>query len=300
MEQHITAERIANSIMQEDKIEGGVYLLVEGVKDIKIYSRLIDEKNVRIKQTYGKYKQRDVYKILSERGYNSKICIRDADFLRVSGNVKYSHDFTDDIFATDCHDSEIMMISSDALKNILVITTNPEKTNAFELQSKCTIRELVFELAKPIGYLRYASKKHNLGLSFKPEKPDGKKLKYKKFICERELKTLSDDVMINTIYEYSRGREANLPSREHIKEKLIEVYNLNIPAFELINGHDVSEILSIVISKGLKSDSSLIQDQESVESSLALAYELRHFQETQLYLKITEWSEKNRISVIRN
>lgn len=300
MEQYITAERIANSIMQEEKIEGGVYLLVEGAKDIKIYSRFIDEKNVRIKQTYGKYKQRDVYKILSERGYNSKICIRDADFLRVSGNDKYSHDFTDDIFATDCHDAEIMMTSSDALKNLLIITATTEKAISFEEQRKRTIREIVFELAKPIGYLRYASKKHSLGLSFKPEKPEGKKIKYKKFICERELKTLSDDVMINTIYEYSRGREANVAPREVIKEKLIEVSKLDIPTLELINGHDVSEILSIVISKGLKSDSSLIKDQESVESSLTLAYELRHFQETQLYLRIKDWSGKNGITVIKN
>ncbi len=285
--------------MQEGKFEGGVYLLVEGIKDIKVYGRLVNENTVRVRQTYGKYKQRDVYKILAERGLNSKICIRDADFLRVPGNEKFVPDYSEDIFITDGHDAEVMIASSDALKNLLLITSNTDKIEAFEKKHGCSIRTLVFELSKPIGYLRYANKKHNLGLSFKPERPEGSRIKYKKFICDKKFEYLSMDAMVNTLYEYSKNRGQAVSSRDVIMEKFVEVSSLNIPVIELVNGHDVSEILSTIITKGLRSDSKLVHDQSSVESSLALAYELRHFNESDLFTSIENWSVSNGICVMK-
>lgn len=298
MEQHITADRIANSIMQESKFADGIYLLVEGAKDIRVYNRLFKKENVRIRQTYGKYKQRDVYEILSKRGFESKICIRDADFLRVIGNKKFVIDFSDNIFATDGHDSEVMMASSEALDNLLSIVSTDEKIKAFEEKLKIDIRSLVFELAKPIGYLRYANKQYNLGLSFKPKRPDGNCIKFKKFICEKEFISLGPEKLINTVYEYSKAFNDGVEAREVILEKFRKVSNLNIPIIELVNGHDFSEILSIVIKKGLKSESGLVQDKNSVESSLALAYELRYFHRSNLYAAIKKWAEEKNFDVI--
>lgn len=299
MERHITADRIANSIMQEDKFEGGAYLLVEGAKDIKVYGRLVDKNTVRIRQTHGKYKQREVYKILTERGFRSKLCVRDADFLRVPGNEKFISNYQESIFATDGHDSEVMMISSEALENLLLITSTNEKIKAFENKNGCDIRSLVLELAKPIGYLRYANKKYKLGLSFKPERPEGKGIKFKKFICEKTFKIFSTDAMINTVFEYSKNRGQEVHSREIIMERLIEVSNADIPVLELVNGHDISEILSIIITKGLQSDNALIQDQASVESALTLAYELRYFQDSNLFMTLQQWSTTNGINLVQ-
>ncbi|MFM1690759.1 hypothetical protein ACJ7VZ_19940 [Aeromonas salmonicida] len=298
MEQHITADRIANSIMQEEKFEGGAYLLVEGAKDIKVYGRLVNKSTVRIRQTHGKYKQRDVYKTLTERGFSSKLCVRDADFLRVPGNEKYIPEYTENIFATDGHDSEVMMINSEALNNLLLITSTDEKIKAFESKHGCDIRTLVLELAKPIGYLRYANKKYKLGLSFKPERPEGRGIKFRKFICDKNFEILSIDAMINTIYEYSRNRGQEVSSREILLEKHRYVSSLDIPILELVNGHDASEILSIVITKGLQSDNKLIQDQASVESALTLAYELRYFHNSNLFVMLKKWSESNGVEIL--
>lgn len=298
MEQHITADRIANSIMQEEKFDGGAYLLVEGAKDIKVYGRLVNKNTVRIRQTYGKYKQREVYRILTERGFSSKLCIRDADFLRVPGNSKFTSEYAENIFATDGHDSEVMMASSEALNSLLLITSTDEKIKAFESKHGCDIRSLVFGLAKPMGHLRYANKIYKLGLSFKPERPEGKSIKFKKFICEKSFKLFSLEAMINTIYEYSKHRNQEVQSREVIMEKLLEISKLEIPTLELVNGHDVAELLSIVISKGLQSDNKLIQDQTSVESALTLAYELRHFHSSSLFGTIKKWSTLNGIDLI--
>lgn len=298
MEQYITADRIANSIMQEEKFEGGAYLLVEGAKDIKVYGRLVNKNTVRVRQTHGKYRQREVYKILTERGFKSKLCVRDADFLRVPGNEKYIPEYAENIFATDGHDSEIMMISSEALNSLLLITSTEEKIKSFENKHGRDIRSLVLELAKPIGYLRYANKKYKLGLSFKPERPEGKGIKFKKFICEKNFKMFSIDAMINTVYEYSKNRGQEVSSRESILKKFQEVFDLDIPALELVNGHDASELLSMVISKGLQSDNKLAQDQASVEGALTLAYELRYFHNSNLFMALQKWSASNGINVV--
>lgn len=286
--------------MQEDKFEGGAYLLVEGIKDIRVFSRLINKSTVRIRQAHGKYKQREAYQILVERGFKSMLCVRDADFLRVPGNEKFNPEYRESIFVTDGHDSEVMMVSSEALNNLLLITSTDEKVKAFEVKHDCDIRSLIFELARPIGYLRYANKRHDLGLSFKPERPDGNKIKIKKFICEKNFRIFSIDAMVNTVYEYSKNRGKEVSSREKILEKYHEVLGLDIPVMELVNGHDISEILSMLISKGLQSDSKLIQDQASIESSLALAYELRHFQDSNLFRSIQEWSASNGIEIIQS
>lgn len=298
MEQYITADRIANSIMQEEKFEGGAYLLVEGAKDIKVYGRLVNKNTVRVRQTHGKYRQREVYKILTERGFKSKLCVRDADFLRVPGNEKYIPEYAENIFATDGHDSEIMMISSEALNSLLLITSTEEKIKSFENKHGRDIRSLVLELAKPIGYLRYANKKYKLGLSFKPERPEGKGIKFKKFICEKNFKMFSIDAMINTVYEYSKNRGQEVSSRESILKKFQEVFDLDIPPLELVNGHDASELLSMVIPKGLQSDNKLAQDQASVEGALTLAYELRYFHNSNLFMALQKWSASNGINVV--
>ena len=61
MESEMTAVRIANSILQDSEFEGQ-YVLVEGVKDLRLYRKFILE-DLRVKPTFGKYKLRQVYEI---------------------------------------------------------------------------------------------------------------------------------------------------------------------------------------------------------------------------------------------
>lgn len=58
------------------------------------------------------------------------------------------------------------------------------------------------------------------------------------------------------------------------------------------------KILSMVISKGLQSDNNLVQNQASVESALTLAYELRYFHESNLYMRLQSWSASTGIEVV--
>lgn len=299
MEEHMTPERIANSIMQDSSFQGE-YLLVEGSSDIKVYTKFFNSETVRIKQTFGKYKQREVYSILSSRGFTRKLGIRDADFLRIAGNSKYSKEYSDHIFITDGHDSEVMMINSSALENFLIVISNQEKVSAFEKKKSCTIRELLLNLARPIGCLRLANKRYSLGLSFKPEKADGNKIKFRKFICEKKIEFIGNDQLINTVFEYSRSRNEEIKSRELIKEKLEIIQAEDHPLSELVNGHDLAEILLIVAKKGLGSSNPILQDSGCIEDSLAMAFDYVKFSQTDLFCKVRNWEKsKNTNATIK-
>lgn len=292
MEAYITPQRIANSILLDRSFEG-YYLLVEGKKDIKVYRKFIDENQGKLKPTFGKYNLRKVYSILSSAGFEKKIGIRDADFLRIKGNGKFDISYSDYIFPTDHHDSEVMIIGSNALDNLLNNVSTEEKIKQFEIKHNRSIRDLAYSLAYPMGCLKLANKKYNLGLSFKPERPESNKIKFKKIICDSRFISFGDATMINIVHEYSKNRGNILSCKETILEKLHDVMNTQHDITEIVNGHDLAEILFLIIKKGLGSSSRLLQDAECIEDALAMSFDITHFSQTHLFNTIKSWEKSN-------
>jgi len=293
----MTPARIANSI-QLDRSFLGTYLLLEGKKDIKLFKKLFCEKNTQLKPTFGKHKMREVYTILSERGFNRKVGIRDADYLRLDGNEKYVDSYEHNIFITDYHDSEGMVINSQALNDFIHIISDSEKVKNFE-RNYGNIKELIYRLCYPLACLRLVNKVDNLGLSFKPANPEGNKLKYRKFISESNFSYLGHEKLINTVVEYSTNRGSVIAKREVIIESLEASIIKNHPVEEVVNGHDLAEILYLVGKKGLNSTSKTLQDASCIEESLCLAYNINYFSSTDLFNKLKEWQITNNMVLIK-
>ena len=290
MEQHITPERIANSIMLDRRFRG--HILVEGAKDLKVYAKFFNREQVKLTQTFGKYKMREAFSILSERNYMSKFAIRDADFLRVSGNAKYDESYQDDIYVTDGHDSEVMMVTVNALEDMLSVAVDVDALESLEERLGQSFRSWLFTLAYQVGCLRLANKRGALGLSFKPATQDGNRIKFKKFICGKNL-TIDLDQMIHIVWEYSKNRGVEVADRQVIKAKYEETYKNNHANLEVINGHDIAEITCILASIGAKCKSQIFQHPDRVEEALALSFDRDKFRRTQLFGKIDSWKERN-------
>jgi hypothetical protein len=287
MEADITVARIANSICQDTSFKG-IHLLVEGRRDYKLYKKFANDADVRIKTTRGKYRLREIYALLLGRGVANVVGIRDADFLRIAGNPKYSAQYEDAIFPTDCHDAEIMIARSGVLKDYLTLIADPEHVHSFVAQHK-PILDLVTEAIYPIGCLRLANKRFGLGLSFKPEKPEGNQLKVRKFVSES---TWAVDVpaMVNTVWEYSQNRGLTVAPRDKISEALSVITAEGHPSDEISNGHDFCAVLHLVSAKGLKSTNKMLQDPSCVEDLLIAVFDLARFTSTELYSLVQSWS----------
>lgn len=290
MEQYITPERIANSIMMDRRFRG--HILVEGAKDLKVYTKFFNREQVKLTQTFGKYKMREAFLILSERHYMNKFAIRDADFLRISGNVKYIEDYRDDIYATDGHDSEVMMLTVNALEDMISVAVDVDVFEKFEKKLGQSFRSRIITLAYQVGCLRLANKRCSLGLSFKPATPDGNRIKFKKFICDKNF-TIDLDQMIHIVIEYSKNRGNVVSDRQTIKAMHEEALKSDHTQLEVINGHDIAEIICVLMSVGAKCKSHIFQNPDRVEEALALSFDRDKFRRTQLYGEINSWRKRN-------
>lgn len=292
MIEHITPERIANSIMQDTY--NGLYVLVEGNKDYKLFSKFLNLDALRIKQTFGCINLFKVFEILNNRGFKLKIGIVDRDFSEI---LNLPSPFSN-VFVTDHHDIEVMIFISSAFDAVLNIYTLPEKVEQFERKVGRPIREIIFDLSDKIGYLKLANKLNNLGLVFKPKTVDGNQIKYHEFIDDH-LKFKGDERLIRTVINYSRNKSNQALNYESIKHNYDIVKEVKYPSTTLSNGHDLSNIIFILLKKTLKSSNKMLQDFNSVEDSMILAYEFEEFKKTQLYLDIYDWCKAIGIQVFK-
>jgi len=288
MLEYMTPERTANAICQ-DKSFKGIIILVEGKKDIKLYDRFFDRTLTKLVSTFGKHNLRDVFTLLTQRGVERKIGLRDADFLRIPNNPKFDPNYAESIFPTDYHDSEVMMIKSHACRHFLRVTLDDDTLGEFERKNALLVRDHAFRLSYNIGCLRLANRRYKLGLSFKPEKAEGNRLKYKAFICSRTGVFLGNDKLINTVFEYSKNRGTAISTRAEITDKLELIIRESHPIGEIVNGHDMTEVLAIVVRDVMKSANKLLQNSDCVEDLLILGFDSHEFSKTQLRAKLSGW-----------
>ncbi|MDW2184559.1 hypothetical protein R7Z80_01675 [Vibrio sp. 1733] len=294
---NIKPERIANAICQ-DKSFKGHHILLEGIKDIKVYSKFINKEKSNLVVCHGKYNQRGIFQVLCERKITKKIAIRDADFIRLRGNLQA--DFHSDFFITDKHDSEGMIISTPAFFNSLSATLPAEKLARLleehkDLESK--LKSLVYNL----GCLKLANKIYSLGLVFKPKSADGNPLDLTKFIDFKNLSYQGNNLLIKAVINYSVNKvdKGTIKDEATIRNALEEIINTQHPVDEIVHGHDISLALCHFVKKGLKvSNVPNLSTADSIESLWASSFDNDFFRNTELYQSLTNWCEANNIEIL--
>ena len=294
MEAHILAERIANAIMM-DKSFKGYHLIVEGTKDYKLYSKFINKENVRISEAFGFEKVKLALQILTERGFSNKIGIIDSDFSKILGT---NHKM-DVLFITDHHDIEIMIIKTSALETVIRTFCSKKKIEDFETLNNNSIREIIFALGKEVGLIKLANKIHELGLIFKPKTAEGNQIKYKDFIRDCNLSFKGRECLVDSLINYSRSKSTTLKSKAEIILRLEEISKKEYDLDQLVNGHDLSNILYLLIKKVFSSTSKMINDFNAIEDSLILAYEYEEFKKTQLYLELKNYETQLPLTILQ-
>ena len=286
MEDYLTPYRTANAIMQNKSFDG-YYVIVEGMKDYKVYQKFFNEDEIIIKEAFGKYKVVEVLNILTERGFKNKIGIVDSDFSQVLA----PREIIDNLFVTDDHDIEIMIIKTKALETVVNLYCSKSRIKEFEKLNKKTIREILFLIGREIGFLKFANKMHDLGLLFKPKQAEGNQIRYKHFVDDKDLKYLGKDRLIEAVFNFSQSKSKNIKAKDIIREKFNEISAIDFDVTHIVNGHDLSNILLILMKNVLKSSNKMLFDFNSVEDSLILAYQFSDFQNTNLFKDLKEWSD---------
>lgn len=288
---NITPERIANATLM-DKNFLGYRLFVEGKKDVGLYRKFTSKEDIKIIMTDGKYKMREVWRLLENKEFKNKLAIRDADFIRISG--KFSNGYSDNIFITDYHDSECMIINSPTF-NVFMQTVlsheQQQKVNEKFPDLKNHLENLIYRL----GCLKLANKTDNLGLTFKPKGISDKRLDFTKFIDAKSMSFRGDNDLITAVINFSinKVKKDSIKPFDVIVDSFNSILSKNHPKSEIIHGHDFSEIIYVLIRKCFKFNINITNDSDNVETLLTMAYDSQYFQNTNLFKSLNAFNLKN-------
>ncbi|MCZ8065714.1 MAG: DUF4435 domain-containing protein [Microcystis sp.] len=274
MREQITPDRIANSIRLLRSDHEGVFLIVEGHSDKLIYERLVNKQEVRITIASGKNNAIKALSILEKENFCRVFAVIDADFSRIEQQIPDSNN----LFLTDEHDLEMMLIKSAAFDKLLKERGSEEKIAAFSKD----IRETLLKLGQEIGKLRLLSLRNKLDLKFEG-------LKFGKFIDKEKL-SINIDELIRSIKNHSQKLSLD---EQQIKQDLSVISDENHDPWQLCCGHDFISILASALCKVLGTWNANDLKKEDLERELRLAYELSYFYQTQIYQLMVNWQSNH-------
>ncbi len=279
MRESITANRVANRIRLLRSQFSGAFLIVEGDTDKRIYGRFILAEACRLEVANSRENVIAAALILEQESFVGVLAIVDADFDVLESRIFSSPN----IFLTDTHDLETMMLKSPALEKLLLEMGSDAKLAEFVKVRGKELREALLEECLHLGYLRWVSLRHGHALKFEG-------LNYRAFTDHLTL-TVSQSNLIETIKNHSRKLQ---PSDQELQQQIEAISDETHDKWHVCCGHDLICLLSVGLHKAIGSQRNWKAiEPEIIERSLRLAYESAWFRDTKLYASIKAWEEIN-------
>lgn len=278
MIENLTGADIAAEIKMLRTKYTGAIAIVEGDSDELIYRRFFNMTLCNILSAYGKQNAIEANKILEDEGFKGIIVIVDADFDWLNGNTPNSSN----IFLTDSHDIEIMMINSLAFDRVLIEYGSDKKIERFLANNKeSNVRSVLLKNTMPIGIIKWVSANESLRLNFEG-------INSKSYITASDLK-ITIDKFIDSVLRNSREPAA---TKEVLLERL-DSFSVSFPMDQICNGHDICELFAISLRKAIGSCDSKVACPENIECLLRLAYDSVEFSKTDLCRSLCKWEKLN-------
>lgn len=254
-----------------------IWILVEGITDQKLYSKLIDGSNSQIQMVHGGGKN-NLQDVLIEliKESNKVIGIRDADFLHLDNqNVTIA-----ELFLTDSHDAEMMLLACDNVFKQVMAEYMPNQFDEFN-----SFRNRLLTSLKFISGIRWLNNTEDLSLLF-----DG--LSLTSFYDATRL-TLNKIKCIEYIERRSSKKKRTIQAEE------IELKIANISDYyNLCNGHDVVKALALYITANTNTKKGIGDDE--IAKVLRVTYRKDDFISTKLYRDLKNWEQKTKYVLFQN
>ncbi len=278
MIESITAARVANAIRQERSQYAGAFLIVEGQTDARVYDRHVKTASCRVVVAHNKENAVTALEILDHDSFVGVLAIVDADFDRLDGKTVQSKN----LYLTDTHDLETMMLQSRAMEKLLREFGSTQKQEKFTEKRGKGIRAVLLEEGSHVGYLRWISLRHSHALKFEG-------LNYRDFVDHPTLVVNLAD-LIQTVKNHSQ--KLHIPT-EQLQQQIEAIKDEAHDLWQVCCGHDLIGLLSVGLHQAVGSRDWKKIEMEILEGNLRLAYEDIWFQATQLFASIRQWEAIN-------
>lgn len=280
MKQYINAARLVTKIkmLRSGKMHKS-FLVVEGTTDSRLYGKFINEKSCEVVIADSKSNVIQCIETCDSENLQGIVGIIDADFWR----LEYHHAASSNLFLTDDHDLECMLIHSSAYDNVLSEYANKNKYLRFEERKKSPLKTLILENTAKIGYLRWYSLLNNLGLKFSD-------LNFNIFVSQTEL-----EVDMRKLIEYvlSQSKKQGVLKTEIVLKDVEKLAKRQYDLWNVCCGHDLIEILSIGFIHIFGEYNAKNLFPGNLEGSFRLAYEYNYFLNTDLCQYLITWQKQN-------
>ncbi len=275
-----TKDEVANAIRLSRAIKKTeVFILVEGDTDMRLLRKFFDEEQTFIEIAHSRENLLGAVELLEND--ERLIAIRDRDFDRIQ-SVSNPYD---NVFLSDHHDIEAMMLNSSALDYLIAEHGQYDKLKKIE----DNILDLLIQAGKPIGYLRLYNEINNLGLKFR----DLDTSDYKKFLNVDDLK-VNLRKLIQTLKNKSQKPQLDT---EQVVQDLQELYDDLHHDLDICSGHDLATILGIAFYKLIGSMTGSQINRETMEEKLRIAYSPSEFMKSQLYQDLLAWANQKGLKI---
>lgn len=256
------------------------FIVVEGVTDLRLYSKFVDESLCHIIIADSKQNVKACIAACNEESIEGIIGIVDADF----NHIEKTEEEIPNLFLTDAHDLECMLLNSPAYDDIVKEYVNVNKYARFEGRMQDRVRHILLKNAAVIGYLRWCSLQENLGLNFSL-------LEFELFIDPHTLEINIENFVKQVLI---RSRKINAIESQTLVNKINALDLKEEEMWQMCCGHDLIEILTIGFINifGDYNAKNLFAGQ--LEGSFRLAYTKSYFEMTNLYKSLADWQNSNK------
>jgi hypothetical protein len=260
-----------------------VVVIVEGTADVSVYNRFFNQKLCVTIPAYGKENAIEALQILEVSNEKNILIIVDADFDHLDNHVYASTN----LFLTDFHDMEMMIIASESFKKIIQMYGSPEKIAALDK----SIKDIILDNSLPLGFFRWISSptEDNLRLRFRD-------ISFDRFVNYETLE-IDLDAMINEVLCNSDNPNVEF---ERIKSEITRLCNESIDKLQVCSGKDVCQLLAIGFNSIFGKDCIINLTKTTIETKLRESYEFDCFNNSNLYKSIKDWEKNNNSKIIRN
>ncbi|QTA79924.1 DUF4435 [Desulfonema limicola] len=264
---YLNENSVVNSIRLQLRHPSGaekVWIIVEGETDQKLFSKLLNGDHAEIEVSYGGVN--GLLKIVSVllKETNRILDIRDADFLNLEKKIETNKN----IFLTDFHDIEMMIISCDPPYNSVISEYLREEKHQSALRKKI-LKSIAF-----LGGIRWINQSENLELNFN-------KIGLGNFY-NGQTASLDEDKCLSEILRRSPNKKRKV-SAQDVKFKINGISDY----LNLCNGHDFQKAFALCVSFTSKKG---INDME-IGRAFRLAYRFDDFQKSNLYRHLKNWAD---------
>ena len=279
MKKYITKFDVANTVRMKREKKDLSVVIVEGGTDVRFYYKFFDNSRCQIEPGYGKANTLGAISELENDDIVGVLAIIDADYLHLENKEIGS----EDVFLTDTHDVETMIIKSKALDDFIYENANLEKVNdLLKTKNKNDLRDILINCTIYVDYIKWYNLKKNFSLKFKG-------LKFDKFITDNL--SFDKDSFFKELVRNSGNFQTPI---ENVKKEVENFKSNDHDPWQVCTGHHLTEVLYIGLNKKFGYNSSYIaNDVRQVESSLRMCYESRYFAETKLFKLIKKWEKDN-------